>query len=278
MSWRHSDRLRGMRLVPWAVPATRRLHAEATTRATGPSHARRTRGPRRGHQRPVFLRVGPKLLRVIESRRHGGPAPPWITPRWEHALSNRVKLALGVLVSLVCTFLILRGLNWQESARAVASVDPRPARPLDSRSGLGAAVQGAALARAVPPPSRGRRHVAATRRSEYRLPREQRAASPRRRACAAVRPRRDRRPRLRVGPVDGSRRARAGRRDRGRRHPRGRGIPARASFARNDGARVRTGRGRGLGGVRGSGRKRAVLHRSGGEGPAPHAARCRYLD
>jgi len=39
-------------------------------------------------------------------------------------LPNRIKLALGVAVSLVCTILIVRGLNWQESARAVASVDP----------------------------------------------------------------------------------------------------------------------------------------------------------
>jgi hypothetical protein len=39
-------------------------------------------------------------------------------------VTNRVRLALGVLVSLVCSVLVLRGLDWQEAARVIASADP----------------------------------------------------------------------------------------------------------------------------------------------------------
>jgi glycosyltransferase 2 family protein len=38
-------------------------------------------------------------------------------------VTNRVRLALGVLVSIVCTVLVLRGLDWREAARTIASVD-----------------------------------------------------------------------------------------------------------------------------------------------------------
>jgi uncharacterized protein (TIRG00374 family) len=39
-------------------------------------------------------------------------------------VTNRVRLALGVFVSIVCTVLVLRGLDWREAARTIASVDP----------------------------------------------------------------------------------------------------------------------------------------------------------
>ena len=42
-------------------------------------------------------------------------------------MSNRVRLAAGIVVSLVCTVLVVRGLNWEEALTAISTADLGPA-------------------------------------------------------------------------------------------------------------------------------------------------------